>query len=177
MRAAESRAGLGSATIADRSHSPTIDVVRGRLDDATSDELLAFWAADGALGESEARARLPEVVCVLRGPDGAIAGACSVFAADVALIGGRRFWIYRSLLPGEARDQAFAMIDAAFATLDAEFDGAAGAPIGLCAFLDERERKLRPEAEWPDPRMIYTGYLPDGRQVRIAYFEGAKIVG
>jgi hypothetical protein len=176
VRAAESRAGLGSATIADPSHSPTIDVVRGRLDAATSDELLAFWAADGALDKAEARGRLPEVVCVLRGADGAIAGACSVFAADVGLIGGRCFWIYRSLLPGEAREHAFAMIDAAFAALDAEFDGAAGAPIGLCVFLDERERQLRPEAEWPDPRTIYAGYLADGRQARIAYFEGAKVV-
>jgi hypothetical protein len=68
------------------------------------------------------------------------------------------------------------MIDAAFAALDAEFDGAAGMPIGLCVFLDERERQLRPEAEWPDPRTIYAGYLADGRQARIAYFEGAKVV-
>jgi hypothetical protein len=114
---------------------------------------------------------------VLRGPEDAIAGACSVFAADVELVGGRRFWIYRSLLPGDAREHALPMIDATFAALDAEFGGAAGEPIGLCVFLDERERKLRPEAEWPDPRMIYAGYLPDGRQVRIAYFEGARIDG
>jgi hypothetical protein len=151
--------------------------VRGALDEATSDELVVFWAAHGALDEAGARRRLPEVVCVLRGGDGAIAGVCSAFEADVPMIGGRRFWMYRSLLPGDAREQAFAMIDAAFAALEAEFDGAAGAPIGLCALLEERERKLRPEAEWPDPRMIYAGYLPDGRQVRIAYFEGAKVVG
>jgi hypothetical protein len=151
--------------------------VRGALDAAAAEELVAFWAADGALDEVEARDRLAEVVCVLRGPDGAITGVCSVFAADVALIGGRRFWIFRSLLPGAGREHAFTMIEETFAALDAEFDGAAAAPIGLCVFLDERERRLRPEAEWRDPRMIYAGYLPDGRQVRIAYFEGARIDG
>src|SRR5437588_469864 len=32
-----------------------------------------------------------------------------------------------------------------------------------------------PEAESGDPGMIYAGYLADGRQVRIAYFEKAEI--
>jgi hypothetical protein len=126
---------------------------------------------------AEPRRRLPEVVCVLRGKDGAIAGACSAFAADVPLIGGRRFFVLRGLLPGDARERFFAVFEAAYAALDAEYDGAPGEPIGLCLLLEERERRLRPEAEWPDPRTIYAGYLADGRQVRLAYFTAARSVG
>ena len=151
--------------------------MRGTLDAATGDELLAFWAAHGALDEAEARERLPQVVCVLRGEDGAIGGVCSVFEAEVPLIGGRRLWVYRSLLPGEAREQFFAMFEAAYAAMDPEYDGTPEAPIGLCLAIEERERLARPQAEWPDPRTIYAGYFPDGRQVRVAYFAKALSAG
>jgi hypothetical protein len=153
-----------------------IEVVRGRVDGPVADQMLAFWERHGALSRDEARRRLPELVCVLRGNDGAIAGASSVLAAEVPLIGSRRFWIYRSLLPGDAAEEGPAMITATFNALDAEFDGRAGSPIGLCVLIaDAAERRRRPEAEWSDPRMIYAGYLDDGRQVRIAYFEDAVV--
>jgi hypothetical protein len=153
----------------------TIEVVRGRLDRGRSDEVLAFWAAQSALPDTEAERRLPEVVCLLR-LDGALAGVSSVQAADVALIGGRRFWIYRHLLAAAAADRMPELIRATFNALEAEFDGSRGSPIGLCVLIgDPEERRRRPEAEWSDPRMIYAGYLGDGRQVRIAYFEHAEI--
>jgi hypothetical protein len=150
-----------------------IEVVRGGLEPSTADELLAFWAERGALFGEDARRRLPEVVCVLR-RDGALAGASSVHVANVELIGGRRFWMYRDLL-SDVRDGP-AMLRSSFEALHEEFDGARGSPIGLCVLLPgPDERRRRPEAEWSDPRVMYAGYLSDGRQVRIAYFDGAVI--
>jgi hypothetical protein len=154
--------------------SPTIEVVRGRLDRRRADELLSFWAERGALPGDEARRRLPEVVCVLR-LDGALAGACSVYPADVALIGSRRFWVYRSLLDDNAIGQTHEMIRATFEVLEGEFSGSVGEPIGLCVLVDAAERRLRPELVWADPALLYAGYLPDGRQVRVAYFKDARI--
>jgi hypothetical protein len=155
--------------------STTIEVVRGRLEPDTAEELITFWAEQGALVGDDARRRLPEVVCVLR--DGArVAGACSVRAAEVPLIGGRRFWVYRSLLPGNGSAHGPAMIRETFGALAAEFDGEPGSPIGLCVLIgDAAERRRRPEAEWFDPHMVYAGYLDDGRQVRIGYFDDASI--
>jgi hypothetical protein len=151
-----------------------IEVRRGSLTAAQADEVVAFWQAQNALSGSEARRRLDEVVCVLR-RDGAIAGVNSVYPAEVGLVGGRRFWVYRSLLLDPAADSA-TMIRAAFTALDAEFDHRPGSAIGLCVLIaDPEERRRRPEAEWSDPRMIYAGYLADGRQVRIAYFNDADI--
>jgi hypothetical protein len=151
-----------------------IEVLRGKLTAAQADEVLAFWQGQRALMGSEARRRLGEVVCVVR-RDGAIAGVNSVYSAEVSLIGGRRFWIYRSLLLDPEADSA-AMIGAAFMALDAEFDHRPGSPIGLCVLIaDPEERRRRPEAEWSDPRMIYVGYLADGRQARVAYFNDADI--
>lgn len=149
--------------------------MRGRLDRARADELLAFWAQRRALDTAQAHQRLPEVVCILR-RNGAVAGASSVYAAALPLIGGRRFWIYRSLLDTEVSNLGTAMIAATFAALDAEFDGSSRSPIGLCLLLaDPRERRRRSEAEWEEPPMIYAGYLADGRQVRIGYFRDALI--
>jgi hypothetical protein len=160
--------------IADVTDAATIDVVRGRLDRKRADELLSFWFERRALSGLEARRRLPEVVCMLR-RDGGLVGTSSAYAANVALIGNRRFWVFRSLLDAVAAPHLPDMIRATFKALEAEFDGSPGAPIGLCVLAGPDERNHRPEAEWADPRMTYAGYLPEALQVRIAYFEGAVI--
>jgi hypothetical protein len=139
-----------------------------------SDELLGFWLERRALSGLEARRRLPEVVCMLR-LDGALVGSSSAYAANLALIGGRRFWIYRQLLDEPVAAQSPAMIRATFAALQREFTGEGGAPVGLCVLASPELRRGRPAAEWSDPRMFYAGYLPGGFQVRIAYFDGAVI--
>ncbi len=138
---------------------------------------MAFWTGQGALSEAAAARRLPEVLCLLRDGAGQVAGVNSAYRESVPLIGGREFWVYRSrfdrAVPAEARDR---MVAAAFAALEADFDPAAGGPVGLCLLISDREEmRRRPEAEWREPRLLYAGYLPDGSQVRIGYFEGAKI--
>src|SRR5215210_1483503 len=154
----------------------TIEVVRGRLGEDRAAEILRFWSDVGALGEEEARRRLPEVVCVLLDGEGGIAGVNSVYPGSVELIGGRLFWLYRSLLAPGAEESWRAMHRAAFQALESEFDPDRGGPIGLCAAIGDRATMKRyPEAEWSDPRTLYAGYLPDGGQVRVAYFAGAKI--
>jgi hypothetical protein len=157
--------------------STTIDVVRGRLDPNTAEELIEFWAGEGALSGEDARRRLPEVVCVLR-DDGRIAGACSVRAAEVPLIGGRRFWVYRSLLRAGLADRVPELISSTFDALAAEPVETAESPVGLCVLLrGEAERALYAEAEPVEPRLLYAGYLDDGRQVRVAYFDDISTGG
>lgn len=154
----------------------SIEVVRGRVSGALAEELVAFWTGQGALTETAARGRLPEVVCVLRDGGGAIAGVNSAFADSVELIGGRRFWVYRSFLRPDRRDEWPAMVDAAFAALEEEFRATGEGPIGLCvAIQDRREMLRRPDAVWPGTSFLYAGYTADGAQVRVAYFDGALI--
>ena len=156
-------------------HALEIETVYGSVSAQTADEVLGFWSSRGALPEDEAHRRLPEVVCLLRSDD-EVAGVSSVHPAEVSLLGGRRFWIYRNLLDESVAEHWYEMIQATFQALAESFDGAPGSPIGLCVLVaDARQRRNKPEAEWSDPRMIYAGYLRDGRQVRIAYFENASI--
>lgn len=151
------------------------ETLRGRLDDAWSERLLRFWAEHTPLPEDDARARLPEVVSVLLDRDGELAGTSSVYAAEVPLVGSRRFWMFRSFtLPGAEEGRPKLVADT-FATLEAEFDPDGDGPIGLCLLLSPAEAARRPEAEWRDPRIVYAGYNAGGRQVRVGYFAGARI--
>lgn len=151
----------------------SIEVVRGRLTDPVAEELIAFWAGQGALEGAIAQQRLAEVVCVLRDEGGAVAGASSAYPGRVELIGGRTFWIYRSYLRSDQRNHAAAMVEAAFAALDAEFEAAAGGPIGLCVLAGDEFSRA---AVWPGPAgFMYMGRTADGARVHAAYFDGALI--
>lgn len=146
--------------------SAEIEAVHGQLDAAQRDEVLAFWHEQAGFSGEAAEQRLAQVICLLR-RQGALAGVSSAFPAALDMVGGRRFWIFRSLLADDVAEEYDALITATFEALDGDTgDG----PEGLCVLLDEAQRRLRPEAEWSDPRLIYAGYLADGRQVRIAYF-------
>lgn len=163
------------------------EVVRGRLDADLEERLVAFWTAHGALSEQTARERLSEVICVRLDTDERIVGVNSASAAQAPLV-GRRFWIYRRFLAPEAdQDADREMLAAARTELERGFSGAPGEPLGLCALVSDRDLiERRPEAVWPigepDPGapwprggLVFAGYAAGGVQVRISYFEGARI--
>jgi hypothetical protein len=104
-----------------------------------------------------------------------IEGANSVSAETVPLLGGRLFWIYGGAPPAES-GAGPEMFNRAFGALEREFEPGGDGPIGLCVpVADQAATERRPEAVWPDTELMYAGYLPDGRQVRIRYFDEAAI--
>lgn len=154
----------------------TIETVEGELAPGDAEQVLGLWEQSGTLRGEHARARLPEVLCLLRDERGGVAGVNWAFPDDMALVGGRRFWMYQSVLAADLEEAAPAMIAYAFAALQSGFDADARGPIGVCVVVrDPAEMRRRPEAEWTDPRMLYAGYLPDGGQVRVGYFAGATV--
>src|SRR3954454_3597588 len=156
----------------------TIEVVRGRLSQERADEMVRFWSREGVLDEAAARDRLSEVVCVLRSPDGELAGVNSVYSAELGLVGGRRFWVYRNhMAEGAGTPSALGdMAHRAFLALQAEFDPAVEGPIGICYLLTyETAQATLPLVNSVYPASRYVGYLDDGRQVRIRYFDGAHV--
>ncbi len=153
-----------------------VEVVRGRLSDQLADEILAFWAGHQALPEEAARRRLPEVVCVARDAAGKVAGVNSVFAEDVSTIGGRSFWVYRSLIAESGAGAWPELFNEAFAAVEREFETSREGPVGLCVGIAERaEMELRPEAVWEDTALTFAGYTQEGVQLRIRYFDDATI--
>lgn len=110
------------------------------------------------------------------GPDG-LRAASAVRPARVELVGGQDLLLYAVAHTGITAQEADELLSATYRTLDETFDPQdRDAPIGLCLLIDDRgEMRRRPQAHWEDPPMLYVGYLGDGRQVRVAYFEGALL--
>jgi hypothetical protein len=164
-----------------------IEVVRGRLNAELSDRLVEFWTAHRALAETEARERLNDVICICVDGEGGIVAVNSAYAGLAPLV-SRRFWIYRRFVAptaGEGADAA--MLAAARTELERTFTGKAGEPVGLCVLVaDPVVVESRPEAvwrvgarsaeaAWPGDDLLFAGYAPAGVQVRISYFDGARI--
>src|ERR1700732_149712 len=137
---------------------PTIEVVRGRLSEDRAEQILRFWSDHASLDAEEARRRLPEVVCVALDPAGDLAAVNSAYPEEVPLIGGRRFWIYRSLVAKDSDELSSGMFNTAFDGLQSEFDlsqpgdfdASQSGPVGLCVPVSDRaEMERRPQAMWP----------------------------
>ena len=162
-----------------------VEVVRGHIDAPLVESLVTFWTGQGVLKEPAARARAADAVCVLRDDDGRIVGVNTVYKARVPSIGERRFWRYRRFVEPEYGDEVHhELLARAYDALEVEFEshlaagGDADDPMGLCFMLGDRAFAERnPEAVWPASSMMYAGYSPQGRQVRIRYFRNAALVG
>ena len=146
-----------------------IDVVRGRLDADDEVALLELWEREAGFGGEPARRRLEQVVCVVRRGD-EVLGSSSAVPAAVELIARWPFWMFGCLLAEGLADLYPELVRATFEVLDAAHTVDAGEPVGLCVLLDEDQRRAHPEAEWSERYMVYAGYMPDGRQLRISYF-------
>jgi hypothetical protein len=154
--------------------STKIVPARGGLDDARADEVVEFLSREGGMHEHAARSWLSEIVC-LAVDDGTIVGVGTAHPTSIALIGGRPFWLYRSVLTAGFEDLWDEMFNVAFAELTQEFERD-GAYVGLCVLVESQaEMRRRPEAVWPKTELMFVGYLDDGRQVRLRYFWGAEI--
>lgn len=153
------------------------EVVRGRVEGALADEIVAFWTRMDLVAPASAAERLRQVLCVLRTPGGDLAGVNSAFPAEIPLVGNRRFWVYRSALAPDADESGFfELLESAFAELAHEFETTGEGPVGVCLTVaDEGMRRRHPEAIWPDSGFLYAGFAADGGQLRIRYFEDARI--
>lgn len=152
-----------------------VEVVRGDLTEERADEVLDFWARSGSFEGDVARDRLSSVVCVAVDDAGTVVGVNSVEDRPVPMV-GRRFWVYRRLMTEYSDELAGAMFNAAFDALAEEFEGGDAAPLGLCLAAGDREAMERhPEPIWPETALVFAGYLPNGRQLRLRYFPGATV--
>lgn len=153
-----------------------IEVVRGPRDPALIEALLDFWGAHGGLTGAAARDRLDDVLCARRDEGGEIVAVNSAAPALAPLV-GQRFWIYRSLIAPRADELAeMEMLEAARSELARHFTGGRGEPLGMCVLVGDRGLIERnPQAVWKTAELLFAGYTEHGEQVRISYFEGARL--
>ncbi len=151
-----------------------VEVVRGVLADERAEQILDLWSSHGALSGDAAQERLGEVVGVLVDEADAVVGVSTAKQLDVAELGGRRLWLHRRFLaPGVSDADDDALFLAAFALLEGE--SSEDGPVGVCTVVDEARLHRRPAAVWPETSLLHAARLPDGRSLRVRYFDGALI--
>jgi hypothetical protein len=104
-----------------------------------------------------------------------LGGGQSVEDRALPLIGGRRFFVYGGETP-PGDPEGDELFNAAFEELDARFRSDQAGPIGLCVAISNPElMRRRPEAIWPETKLLYAGTEENGSQLRLRYFCDATV--
>lgn len=144
----------------------------------TNEDVLALWAAGGAVPADEALRRVHEVVCVAT-RDGAEAVGVSTAALRRVPSFGADFWCVRVFVADDARLGYVAMQllhQTRLHLTDRHESGADTRAVGV--LIDVQNDGLvarRTRAVWRRMQMTYVGDSQDGGHVRVHYFPGARI--
>ncbi|MGA7296127.1 MAG: hypothetical protein WBW92_01285 [Rhodanobacteraceae bacterium] len=143
-----------------------------------AEDLLAFWKREGAIpDESQARARLKQVVMLARDADGEIAGVCTSLPMTPPQLGQPVFF-WRAFVGKQWRHTRliFNLLTRSFSALEDYACGNDYPCIGVLLELENsRFREVFQRAEWRKTHFVYIGKSPRGLDVRVRYFRGAKL--
>ncbi len=145
-------------------------------------ELVEFWIQQRAIGDpARARARAGEAVCVARDADGAI---CAVATAVIRVLPRllQPMYYYRLFLAKSVRGRALMPVfyNRCREVLQA-YNAALPTPESLGIFIEIENRYLnsyfnRACVVEAGSDSIFIGYSPRGLQLRVTYFEGARLL-
>ncbi|HVI24778.1 MAG TPA: hypothetical protein VM576_01090 [Xanthomonadaceae bacterium] len=173
--AAIGQPGMGAAA------APAVQAVWRQVAPDLVEELVAFWTQQGALASGEqARQRARQAVLVARDAEGAV---CGVATAMLRVLPRLRqpMYYYRQFFAPSLRGQAFAAEFFARArdVLQA-WNASQPQPESLGVLLEIENRKLAAakfgDAVEPFTGAVFIGYSPRGLQLRVSYFDGAKLL-
>lgn len=143
-------------------------------------ELFAFWKRNHAIGDpTRAEQRADEAVCIARGDDGEL---CAVSTAVIRVLPRLRqpMYYYRLFFSQSVRGQGqvIPFYNKAREVLQA-YNANLPQPESLGVLLELESRYLDAyykRAYVPEADSIFIGYSPRGLQLRVSYFEGARLM-
>lgn len=142
-------------------------------------ELTAFWARNRAIPDADrAAARARQAVCIARGADGALVG---VGTAVMRILPRLRqpMYYYRQFFSPDFRGQKRTVPFFNFAREVLEsYNAALDEPESLGVLLELENAMLASRyifAHEPAANSTFIGYSQKGLQLRVTYFEGAKL--
>lgn len=143
-------------------------------------ELLAFWKGNNAIGDpTRAQARADEAVCVARDDDGALV---AVSTAVIKVLPRLRqpMYYYRLFFAKSVRGQGqvIPFFNQAREVLQA-YNAGLPQPESLGVLLELESRYLDAyykRAHVPEADSTFIGYSPRGMQLRVSYFEDARLM-
>lgn len=149
------------------------------VDEPLGVEIIDFWRQHGALPRADiARERLPEVVILARDASDAIAGVSSVSVRAQRQL-AHKFYSFRCFVAPSHRRALLAarLIRSAYEYFNERYrQGANPDVIGMIAEVENRAlNREHNQAVWPHSGFVFVGYDDAHRQVRVRYFDGARI--
>jgi hypothetical protein len=144
----------------------------------TREAVRAFWLREGAFNdETQIAARLPQIVMHARTKDGEVAGVCTAVLTTPPHL-AQPVYYWRTFIGRTWRSTTLVMklIKRSSALLE-EYARDNGYPaIGILIELENARFKEKGRmAVWPKPPFVYIGKSPRGLDVRVWYFEGARL--
>lgn len=148
------------------------------IGEGDGEDLLAFWKTHGAIpNETEARKRLKQVAVLARDDSDAVAGVCTAVPMTPAQL-GQPVYYWRCFVAPEWRSTRlfYQMGIRSFELLESWAREHDFPCIGILLELEnDRFGKIGRMPVWGRSRFTYIGKSARGLDVRIRYFEGARL--
>ena len=149
-----------------------------RVDPELQAEVARYWIENGAMqDEAKATERAKEVACIAR-LDGRVVGVTTVYPRVVTALRQPMYYL-RMHIGQPARNQALSI-----PLLNASFDEVEKQELAkdklmclgmILALQNERLARHYDEAYWWQSKFVFAGYSPEDHQIRVRYFEGARL--
>jgi hypothetical protein len=143
-----------------------------------NEAVLAFWRAEKAIGdETQARARLKEIVVHARSEDGEVAGVCTAVSMTLPRL-GQPMYYYRTFVGEKWRKSRLVvlLLKRAFELLEGYAVKNNYPCIGVVIELENaRFAEAGRMPVWPDVDFVYIGKSQRGFDLRVRYFRGATL--
>ena len=144
----------------------------------SAEAIRAFWLREGAMqAPTQLDARIPQVVLHALGPDGEVAGVCTAIVSTPPHI-GQPLYYWRTFVgkPWRSSQLVGLLLKKSCRVLE-EHAARNGLPcIGVLLELENarfKERGRKPV--WANPRFVYIGRSERKLDLRVLYFDGAKL--
>ena len=149
-----------------------------RVDPELQAELTRYWIENGAmLDPSKAAERAPEVVCIAR-EEGRLVGVTTAYPRIVPML-RQPMYYYRNYIAPDYRSAGLSIpfINASFDEIERQ---EAAKEKALCigvilSIENQRLVKHYDQARWWQSGFVYAGISRDNAQLRVKYFEGARL--
>lgn len=150
----------------------------GGIAPADAQALRAFWKREGALADdAQIDARLPQVVMHATTRDGEVAGVCTALATTHPRI-GQPLYYWRTFVgkPWRSSPLVGLLLRKSCRVLEEHAAKNDFPCIGVLLELENARFKERGRAPvWANPRFVYIGRSERNLDLRVLYFDGAKL--
>ena len=141
--------------------------------------VIKYWEKLGALPKNVKAADRAKELVMMAKKDDQVIGVTTCYPSQIKFLNNKFFFAFRILIHPHHRIPGLSHKLTAMTRdfMESQFLEEKTERIGLIAFVEKKEViQYLSQAVWKSSGFIFIGNTADGRQIRIYYFEGAKIL-